>query len=121
LERGAIVAELNPSTGIPQTPRFQPINHEGKVEILKVTTATFAEGNRTTITASVEGLPAGRGTYWRLVPLSQGKDLPPTREFLITTQPPSQLLWGDVLFWLLCSLLVGIFYARWRLKQTPSR
>jgi hypothetical protein len=122
LERGAMVSQIDPKTGIPHAPEFEPINQpEATVEILALAEGEI-EGRKLTVCAArIDGLPAGTRTYWRLVPAGPAGDLPPTTVLLVDTLPPPPFPWNTILLVSLFLLLAGILYLRWRINRAPRR
>ena len=120
LERGAMIAPIDPQTGIPGTPRFKTIDPpEANVEILGLGEVT-AEGRKLTLgVARIDGLPRGTRTYWRVVPTGPSGELAPTNVLLIDTLPVPPFPWRTVAIGALCALLVGVLYLRWRLNRPP--
>ena len=121
LERGAMVASLDPKTGIPGAPKFEILNPpEATVEILGLG-ETESEGRKLTVCAArIEGLPAGTRTYWRAVPTGPSGDLPPTTVLLVDTIMPPPFPWNTVLLGALFTLLAGVLYLRWRINRAPG-
>ena len=122
LERGAMVSQIDPKTGIPHAPEFEPINPpKATVEILALAEGEI-EGRKLTVCAArIDGLPAGTRTYWRLVPAGPAGDLPPTTVLLVDTLPPPPFSWNTILLVSLILLLAGILYLRWRINRAPHR
>ena len=120
LERGAMVAPLDPKTGIPGAPKFEILDPpEATVEILGLG-ETESEGRKLTVCAArIEGLPAGTRTYWRAVPAGPSGDLPPTTVLLVDTIMPPPFPWNTVLLGTLFALLAGVLYLRWRINRVP--
>lgn len=121
LERGAMVAPLEPKTGIPGAPKFEILDPpEATVEILGLAEAESAGRQLTVCAARIEGLPAGTRTYWRAVPSGPSGELAPTNVFLVDTLPLPPFPWQTVAIGALCALLAGVLYLRWRLNRPPS-
>ena len=120
LERGAMIAPIDPQTGIPGAPRFKTIDPpEANVEVLGLGEVT-AEGRKLTLgVARIDGLPRGTRTYWRVVPTGPSGELPPTNVLLVDTLPVPPFPWRTVAIGALCALLVGVLYLRWRLNRPP--
>ena len=120
LERGAMIAPIDPQTGIPGAPRFKIIDPpEANVEILGLGEVT-AEGRKLTLgVARIDGLPRGTRTYWRVVPTGPSGELAPTNVLLVDTLPVPPFPWRTVAIGALCALLVGVLYLRWRLNRPP--
>ena len=120
LERGAMIAPIDPQTGIPGAPRFKTIDPpEANVEILGLGEVT-AEGRKLTLgVARIDGLPRGTRTYWRVVPTGPSGELPPTNVLLVDTLPVPPFPWRTVAIGALCALLLGVLYLRWRLNRPP--
>ena len=120
LERGAMIAPLDPKTGIPGAPKFEILDPpEATVEILGLG-ETESEGRKLTVCAArIEGLPAGTRTYWRAVPAGPSGDLPPTTVLLVDTIMPPPFPWNTVLLGTLFALLAGVLYLRWRINRVP--
>ena len=120
LERGAMVSPLDPKTGIPSAPEFEPLAApEAGVE-----TIFFGEGEAggrklTLCTARIDGLPAGTRTYWRLIPAGPDRDLPPTTVLLVETLPEPPIPWSKILLVILFLLLAGVLYLRWKINRPP--
>ena len=120
LERGAMVAPLDPKTGIPGAPRFEILDPpEATVAILGLGEAESGGRKLTVCTARIEGLPAGTRTYWRVVPAGPSGDLPPTSVLLVDTIPAPPFPWNTVLLGTLFALLAGVLYLRWRINRVP--
>ena len=120
LERGAMIAPIDPQTGIPGAPRFKTIDPpEANVEVLGLGEVT-AEGRKLTLgVARIDGLPRGTRTYWRVVPTGPSGELAPTNVLLVDTLPVPPFPWRTVAIGALCALLVGVLYLRWRLNRPP--
>ncbi len=120
LERGAMVSPVDPKTGIPGAPEFEPLAApEAEVEILFFGEGE-AEGRKLTVCAArIDGLPAGTRTYWRLVPAGPSGDLPPTTVLLVDTIPPPPFPWNKLLLATLVLLLAGVLYLRWKINRAP--
>ena len=120
LERGAMVAPLDPKTGIPGAPKFEILDPpEATVAILGLGEAE-AEGRKLTVCAArIEGLPSGTRTYWRAVPTGPAGDLPPTTVLFVDTIPAPPFPWNTVLLGTLFALLAGVLYLRWRINRAP--
>jgi hypothetical protein len=121
LERGAMIAEIDPKTGIPQAPRFKKIDPpEAKVEYLGLAEGE-GDGKKFTIcTARISELQSGSRTYWRVVPEGAKGALPPTNVILIDTLPRPPFPWNTALLGALVLLLVGVLYLRWRINRPPA-
>jgi len=72
------------------------------------------------IEAHIGGLSAGTRSFWRIVPVAGNKDLPPTREVAVSTQPPWQFPWRSVFLTAACALLAWVLYLRWKLSRPPG-
>ncbi len=120
LERGAMIAPIDPQTGIPGAPRFKTIDPpEANVEVLGLGEVT-AEGRKLTLgVARIDGLPRGTRTYWRVVPTGPSGELAPTHVLLVDTLPVPPFPWRTVAIGALCALLAGVLYLRWRLNRPP--
>ena len=120
LERGAMIAPIDPQTGIPGAPKFKIIDPpEANIEILGLGEVT-AEGRKLTLGAArIDGLPRGTRTYWRAVPTGPSGELPPTHVLLVDTLPVPPFPWRAVAIGALCALLAGVLYLRWRLNRPP--
>ena len=120
LERGAMIAPIDPQTGIPGAPRFKTIDPpEANVEVLGLGEVT-AEGRKLTLgVARIDGLPRGTRTYWRVVPTGPSGELAPTNVLLVDTLPVPPFPWRTVAIGALCALLAGVLYLRWRLNRPP--
>jgi hypothetical protein len=121
LERGVMIAQIDPKTGIPQAPRFEKIDPpEAEVEYLGLVEGE-ADGKRFTICAArISELQPGSRTYWRVVPEGEKGDLPPTTVMLVDTLPRPPFPWNTVLLGALVLLLVGVLYLRWRINRPPA-
>jgi hypothetical protein len=121
LERGAMIAQIDPKTGIPQAPRFEKIDPpEAEVEYLGLAEGE-ADGKKFTIcTARISELQPGSRTYWRVVPEKEKGALPPTTVMPIHTLPRPPFPWNNVLLGALVLLLVGVLYLRWRMNRPPA-
>ncbi len=120
LERGAMIATIDPTDGIPRQPRFEPVPHEdGKVEIEGLS-HTKSEGKEVTIVAArIGGLPSGARTYWRLMPMTQDGNRPPTSVLLVDTLPVPPFPWRNFFLWSALAMLAGVMYMRWRINRIP--
>jgi hypothetical protein len=120
LERGAMIAPIDPQSGIPGAPRFKTIDPpEANVEVLGLGEVT-AEGRKLTLgVARIDGLPRGTRTYWRVVPTGPSGELAPTHVLLVDTLPVPPFPWRTVAIGALCALLAGVLYLRWRLNRPP--
>jgi hypothetical protein len=120
LERGAMIAPIDPQTGINGAPKFKIIDPpEANIEILGLGEVT-AEGRKLTLGAArIDGLPRGTRTYWRVVPTGPSGELAPTIGFLVDTLPVTPFPWRTVAISALCALLAGALYLRWRLNRPP--
>jgi hypothetical protein len=119
LERCELVSEIDPVTGIPIRPRYDPIQHEGQVAILGVSPAEYEGKKLSVVLATIDGLKAGTATMWRLVPLAGDESLTPTGEFLVPTEPPWQPPWRTILLGLLFAVLATMLWLRH--KQRKAR
>jgi hypothetical protein len=121
LERGAMVAQIDPKNGIPQAPRFEKIDPpEAEVEYLGLAEGE-ADGKKFTICAArISGLERGSRTYWRVVPEGAKGALPPTTVMLVDTLPRPPFPWNNVLLGALVLLLAGVLYLRWRINRSPA-
>ena len=120
LERLRTVFKVDPASGLPRSPEFQVMPHEGKVTFISKGRTQQGGKDLLMVVATIDGLQPGSGTTWRLVPTAGGKDLAPTGEFVVTTLPPWRLSWSSVFFWGGLMLLAGVFYLRWRINRVPS-
>jgi hypothetical protein len=120
LEQGAMVAMIDPKTGIPGAPRFEAIpSPEASVELLGLGEGE-AEGKKFTVClARVTELSAGTRTYWRVVPSGSKGELPPTTVLLVDTQSLPPFPWNTALLVALFLLLGGVLYLRWRVNRVP--
>jgi len=121
LERGAMVAPIDPKSGIPGAPEFKLIDPPGaSVEILGLSEGEV-EGRKLTLCAArIEGLPPGTRTWWRIVPAEPSGDLPPTSVLLVDTIPSLPFPWNTLLLGALFALLAGVLYLRWRINRAPG-
>lgn len=121
LERGAMIAQIDPKTGIPQAPRFEKIDPpEAEVEYLGLAEGE-ADGKKFTICAArISELQPGSRTYWRVVPEGEKGDLPPTTVMLVDTLPRPPFPWNTVLLGALVLLLLGVLYLRWKINRPPA-
>lgn len=121
LERGAMVSPVDPKTGIPSAPEFEPLaNPEAAVETLFFREGEAGGRKLTLCAARIDGLPAGTRTYWRLVPAGPGGDLPPTGVLLVDTLPNPPIPWSKILLGILFLLLAGVLYLRWKINRIPD-
>lgn len=120
LERGAMVARIDPKSLIPQAPEFQRIDPpEAEVEVLGLGEGE-AEGEKFTVgVARIAGLPAGTRTYWRVVPTGPKGDLAPTTVLLVDTEASPPFPWNTALLVGLFALLAGVLYLRWKINRIP--
>lgn len=120
LDRLSVVMPVNPATGIPRPPTVEPVAHDGDARILSVEEIRKDGQNLILVTASINGLPPGMDTAWRLVPLAGNQERPPTKEFFIRTLPPWRLpwkaLWLAAAFGFVCFAL----YLRWKSRRLPE-
>ena len=120
LERGAMIAPIDPQTGIPGAPRFKIIDPpEANVEILGLGEVTAKGLELTVCAARIDGLPRGTRTYWRVVPTGPSGELAPTNVLLVDTLPAPPFPWRTVAIGALCALLAGVLYLRWHLNRPP--
>lgn len=121
LERGAMVAPIDPKTQIPQAPEFEKMDSpEAKVELLGVAEGE-AEGEKFTVCAArISGLERGSRTYWRIIPEGPKGELPPTSVILVDTLPRPPFPWNTLLLVALTLLLAGVLYLRWRMNRPPG-
>jgi hypothetical protein len=121
LERGSMVARIDPKTQSPQAPEFEKIDPpEAKVEYLGLAEGE-ADGKKVTICAArISELQPGSRTYWRVVPEGKKGDLPTTTVMLVDTLPRPPFPWNTVLLGALVLLLVGVLYLRWRINRAPA-
>ena len=120
LERGAMIAPIDPQTGIPGAPRFKIIDPpEANVEILGLGEVTAKGLELTVCAARIDGLPRGTRTYWRIVPTGPSGELAPTNVLLVDTLPAPPFPWRTVAIGALCALLAGVLYLRWHLNRPP--
>ncbi len=120
LERMSMVCTINPATGLPSRPDFQVMPHEGKITFLSQGKTQQGGKDLSVAVAKIDGLQPGTSTTWRLVPVANGKDLPPTGEFVVRTLPPWRISWSNVFFWSAIVMLAGILYLRWKTNRMPS-
>ena len=121
LERGAMVAPIDPKTQIPQAPEFEKMDPPGaEVELFGVAEGE-AEGKSFTVcTARISGLERGSRTYWRIIPEGPKGELPPTSVILVDTLPRPPFPWNTLLLVALTLLLAGVLYLRWRMNRPPG-
>ena len=121
LERGAMVAPIDPKTQIPQAPEFEKMDPPGaEVELFGVAEGE-AEGKKFTVcTARISGLERGSRTYWRIIPEGPKGELPPTSVILVDTLPRPPFPWNTLLLVALTVLLAGALYLRWRINRPPG-
>ena len=120
LERGAMIAQLDPADGIPHQPRFEPVPHDdGKVEIEGFSNAESEGKQYTIVAARIEGLPSGARTYWRLVPITKDGERPPTSVLLVDTLPVPPFSWRNFFLWGSLAILAGVLFLRWRINRVP--
>ena len=120
LDRRAMIAPIDPQTGIPGAPRFKIIDPpEANVEILGLGEVTAKGLELTVCAARIDGLPRGTRTYWRVVPTGPSGELAPTNVLLVDTLPAPPFPWRTVAIGALCALLAGVLYLRWHLNRPP--
>ena len=120
LERGAMIAPIDPQTGIPGAPRFKIIDSpKANVKILGLGEVTAKGLELTVCAARIDGLPRGTRTYWRVVPTGPSGELAPTNVLLVDTLPAPPFPWRTVAIGALCALLAGVLYLRWHLNRPP--
>ena len=117
LERCQMVSEIDPVTGIPLRPRYEPIQHEGQVTILGVSPAEYEGKKLSVVVAMIDGLKAGTATMWRLVPLADEEALTPTGEFFVRTEPPWSLPWRTIVLGLLFAVLATVLWLRHKQRK----
>jgi hypothetical protein len=117
LERCEMVSEIDPVTGIPLRPRYEPIQHEGQVTILGASAAEYEGKKLSAVVATIDGLKAGTATMWRLVPLAGEESLTPTGEFLVPTEPPWRPPWRTILLGLLFAVLATVLWLRHKQRK----
>ncbi len=120
LERVRAVCTINPATGLPGRAEFQVMPHEGRIKFLSQGKTQQGDKELSVVVVSIDGLQPDTWTTWRLVPVANGRDLPPTAEFVVKTLPPWRISWVSVLFWTAVALLAGVLYLRWRVNRVPS-
>lgn len=118
-ERCEMVSEIDPVTGIPRRPTYEPMPHGGKVSILGVSPAEHQGTQLSVVVATIDGLQAGTATMWRLVPLAGEESLTPTGEFLVPTEPPWRPPWRTIFLGLLFAVLAAVLWLRH--KQRKAR
>jgi hypothetical protein len=120
LERGAMTAQIDPADGIPRQPDFEPVVHEEGKAAIEGFSQAESEGKQIMIVAArIEGLPAGTRTYWRLVPVTQNGERPPTAVLLVDTIPVPPFPWQKFFLWTALAMLAGVMYLRWRINRGP--
>lgn len=119
IERGVIEAEKDARTGKIKGAGFVAVDHAGKARIADSSTTTRDGRKLTTVTASVDGLPKGAATLWRLVPLAGQRPLTPTKEFLIATAPPWQIPTRVLFIASMLLLLCCVLWLRHK-RERPS-
>ncbi len=120
LERTQRVVTRNPANGLPGRPKIEVIPHDGRVTILAQGKTTQGDRELSVIVASIEGLQPGTQTTWRLVPIADDKERPPTVEFKVETLPPWRFPWAALWFWGPFALLATIIWLRWKRRRLPA-
>lgn len=101
-------------------PSFRPIPHKGSTTILPPSEIEFEGKKLSLVTASMDGLEPGTGTFWRLIPLAGETAMPPTGEFFVTTLPPWSFPWRGF-FLLVCAALgILMLWLRWKSRRLPA-
>ena len=118
-ERCELVSKIDPVTGIPLRPTYEPVQHEGGVSILGTTLAEHEGKQLSVVFATIDGLKSGTATMWRLVPLAGEEPLTPTGEFLVPTAPPWRPPWRTIFLGLLFAVLATVLWLRH--KQRKAR
>lgn len=121
LERCALLTSIDEKTGFPNPPVFEPIALEGvHIEAQSLATGSSEDKNFTIFLATINGLPSGSRTYWRILPETTQGPLDPTTILLVDTLPAPPFPWRSVVLSLLFALLAGVLYLRWKSRRIPS-
>jgi hypothetical protein len=121
LERGAMSVQIDSADGIPRSASFTPIAHEEGKAAIKGFSQAESEGKQVmTVAGRIEGLPPGTRTYWRLVPVTQNGERPPTTVLLVDTIPVPPFPWRNFFLWTVLAMLAGVIYLRWRINRGPK-
>lgn len=120
LERCALLTSIDQKTGFPNPPVFEPISLEGaRIETQSLTTGSSEDKKFTIFLATINGLPSGSRTYWRILPETTQGPLDPTTILLVDTLSAPPFPWRNVMLGLLFALLAGVLYLRWRSRRIP--
>lgn len=121
LERCAMLTSIDPKTGFPNPPTFEPIGLDGvTISSQAVASANSEDKKFTMLLANLEGLPSGSRTYWRILPETANGPLDPTTILLVDTQTAPPFPWRSLILGLLVALLAGVFYLRWKSHRIPA-
>jgi hypothetical protein len=120
LERCAMLTSIDPKTGFPKPPTFEPIGLDGiTITSQSVASAISKDKKFTMFLATIEGLPSGSRTYWRILPETTNGPLDPTTILLVDTQPDPPFPWRSLILGLLVALLAAVLYLRWKSHRIP--
>lgn len=121
LERLRVNIPIDPASNRPGEATFEPVPHEGKVELAGAVKEEHPEGEASVIRATIAGLPPGAATVWRLVPLSGGQEFAPTREFTLSTKLPERRFSWQAIFVSAGGLcLLFLAWWKWRAGRVPG-
>jgi hypothetical protein len=117
LERRSWKFSIDQRTGKILHNEFQTDEHRSGATAVQIGPARAGNKQYTRIEAQIDGLSPGTRTYWRLVPVAGNKDLAPTAEISVVTQPPWEFPWRGTFIAGAFALLGWILYLRWKLSR----
>ncbi|MEI7864883.1 MAG: hypothetical protein WCI38_05875 [Chthoniobacterales bacterium] len=120
IERRVWRFSVDPQTGKILQNEFATEKHLSGEASVQIGSARSQDKEYTRAEARINGLSPGTRTYWRIVPVEGGKDLAPTAEFAIGTQPPWHFPWRGAFIALAFVLLGCVLYLRWKLSRPPG-
>jgi len=120
LERRALNFAFDPKTGKILHNEFVAEKHTTGTTVVDFKLVQAGDKKYARIEGHIEGLSAGTRSFWRIVPVAGNKDLPPTAEIAVCTQPPWQFPWRSLFLTAACALLGWVLYLRWKLSRPPG-